>query len=276
MRLRQLLVHLVSNAVKFTEKGSVKILIAKDKDTSAEGFIRLCFSVSDTGIGIPLNRQQGIFEAFRQSDGFMTTRQGASGLGLPICSRIVKLMGGQLALQSDPGTGSTFHFTAQFGIPGSESERPIPYHGDAPSQVGIGGLRILVVEDDPINQTLTAKLLEKSGNEVMVAGNGKQALETIKQQIFDLILMDIQMPEMDGLDATRAIRVWEKSTDRYTPIVMLTAHVLNADRELSLKAGADGHVAKPIRMAELFAAIRVAILAGHNPQGVGSRSLLTH
>ncbi len=109
------------------------------QEAGADNFIRLRFSVSDTGAGHPLNRQRGIFEAFRQSDGFMTTRQGATGLGLPICPRIVKLMGGQLALESDIGMGSTFHFTAQFGIRGSGREQPAPYRSDAPSQVGIGG-----------------------------------------------------------------------------------------------------------------------------------------
>jgi len=402
-RLRQVLVNLLGNAIKFTQQGEVVLYVKTEAQT--QGSALMHFSIKDTGIGIPRERQKAIFEAFTQADNSMTRRYGGTGLGLTISSSIVQMMGGRIWVESEPGQGSTFHFTASFvlgkthpakvAVPGAVDLRdlrvlvvddnatnrrmledvllgwrmrpmlaeggrealiamrlaidagaPFPLvltdmqmpdmdgftlaerikenplfsaatimmltsagqRGDAArcrelgiaayltkpvkqadlsdaisialgkrSEVGVQPalvtrhslrearriLRILLAEDNPVNQTLAIRLLEKRGHTVVVAGNGREALAILAKAAFsgfDLVLMDIQMPEMDGFEATAAIREKEKSSGKHLPIIALTAHAMKGDHERCLAAGMDGYVSKPIRAEELHAAIGKVLL----------------
>ncbi len=254
MRLRQIILNLVGNALKFTERGriSVSVTLLGEHD----GELELGFSVSDTGIGIPKDKQASVFEPFRQVDGSTTRLYGGTGLGLAICSRLVGLLGGYMWLESEPGMGSTFHFTARFARaaePAPESEGVSSAPQPCPS------LRILLAEDNPTNQKMAARMLEKCGHRVSVVSTGREVLETLERDSFDLILMDVQMPEMDGLEATRLIRERERLKGGHIPIVAMTAHAMKGDRERCLEAGMDGYVAKPIRMEDLHREARAAL-----------------
>ncbi|MGA2984770.1 MAG: response regulator [Terriglobia bacterium] len=388
-RLRQILLNLLSNSLKFTDRGEIDLTVQRE---SGDGAVtRLQFSVHDTGIGIPAEKQARIFDAFTQADGSTTRRFGGTGLGLTISRQLVQMMGGRIWVESAPGQGSTFHFTANFGIsqaPGSpiplekaqlkgmrvlvvddnltsrrilecllagwgmqptlavegtealrtlaqasEANRPIPLvltdasmpimdgfqlaeeirknprlagttimmltsagkRGDAARcrEMGLEGyltkpvsqsalldavlrvagskrpevkpalvtrhslreegrsLRILLAEDNAVNQLLATRLLEKQGHRVVTVGNGRAALERLEKETFDLIFMDIQMPEMDGFEATAAIRKEEESTGKHLVIVAMTAHAMEGDRERCLAAGMDGYIAKPIHAKDL-------------------------
>jgi PAS domain S-box-containing protein len=393
-RLRQILLNLVGNAIKFTERG--KVLVEVEKSSETAGHVVLHFSVSDTGIGIPPEKRQAIFEAFVQADVSSTRRFGGTGLGLAITSELIHMMGGKIWLESEPGVGSTFHFSvslrsvdqptdlpslahsavlenmpvlavddnetnlrilsevlAGWGmkpvLAGSAGDAMVclkqasaagtPYRlvivdaqmpgmdgftlieriqqdpkltgasimmltsagqrGDAARSREIGvsayltkpigeselldavlrvlnmsldqtgrqlitrhtlreprkGLHILIVEDNLVNQRLAVRLVEKQGHAATTAANGREALEALANGVFDLVLMDIQMPEMDGFEATRAIRRKEIATGEHLPIIAMTAHAAPGDRERCLQAGMDAYVSKPIRVKELFAAI---------------------
>ncbi|MGH9746561.1 MAG: response regulator [Candidatus Acidiferrales bacterium] len=395
-RLRQVLVNLVGNAVKFTERGEVVVEIERESN-SIETNAVLHFRVRDTGIGIPKEKQAMVFGAFTQADSSTTRKYGGTGLGLAITTRLVDLMGGRIWLESEPGLGSTFHFTIPFGIafgPASvqdtdprillhssilivddnetnrhilvemlgrwgmwvetaksahealaalarasirgprfaavisdlqmpemdgfelvESIRRSPQFGripvlilsssaqqgerercrklgiaayvakpiqpselldailsalsahakelqmemteeTSPAQTDRGqGMKVLLAEDNAVNRTLATRLLEKHGNTVVVVVNGREAIEALEREAVDLVLMDVQMPEMDGLEATAAIREKEKTTGTHVPIIALTAHAMKGDREKCLAAGADDYLTKPIRTAELFEAV---------------------
>jgi signal transduction histidine kinase/DNA-binding response OmpR family regulator len=394
-RLRQIAINLAGNAIKFTSSGEVVLRVESVEETEHETVLR--FAVRDTGIGIPLDKQKAIFEAFTQADSSTTRRYGGTGLGLAISKRIVDVMGGRLWVESEPGKGSTFGFTARFRLPqvlpgkqelgDMESVRDLRVlvvddnatsrkiledmlrswrmnpvmaddgqqaldalerasaegqvfslvlldtqmpgvegfavaeriqkdprcmgpivimltsaglRGDAARcrELGIraylpkpvkqsdlleaikialapqnqtegspalitvhsirkpsGRLNILLAEDNAINQKLAVRVLEKRGHAVTVAGTGKSALEILENQPFDLVLMDVQMPEMDGLEATAAIRARERTTGKHTPIVAMTANAMVGDRERCLEAGMDGYVSKPLQIKELFAVI---------------------
>ena len=392
-RLRQIVVNLVGNAVKFTESGEVGLAVAVESGTPDEAVLH--FTVRDTGIGIAPEKQGTVFEAFSQADGSMTRRFGGTGLGLTISARLVGMMGGRIWLESQPGQGSCFHFTARVGLaPGCAGREPVaqvrldglralvvddnatnrrilgtmlerwgmlpvlaaggaeamdlfrqsdplanPYrlilvdaqmpgvdgfalvewllkqadlrrttvmmlassarNGDAARcrelgvaayltkpilqaqlldavRVALGtqaapdtprpaaspvagpnhpGLRILLAEDNLVNQKLASRLLERRGHRVAVAGNGRQALEMLDTGVFDLVVLDVSMPEMNGFEAAAAIRAREKSTGGHVPILAMTAHAMKGDREKCLAAGMDGYVAKPVQAAQLFAAI---------------------
>jgi CheY-like chemotaxis protein len=396
--LRQIVVNLVGNAIKFTERGEVSVRV--ERESEEEGRVCLHFRVQDTGIGIPVESQAGIFDAFAQADSSTTRRYGGTGLGLTISRRLVEMMGGRIWLESTPGKGSAFHFTVWLGR-GDQTKRPAPgpahleglpvlvvddnftnrrileemltawrlkpalaesarkamsslekaldaghpfplvlvdanmpemdgfalveqirrnpglkgaiimmltsasQSGDVarcrelgvaryltkpigqselleailqavgskpqavapPSQPSIHpplrepprGLRILLAEDNHVNQMLAVRLLEKRGHHVQVAGDGREALEKLKTAGFDLVLMDVQMPVMGGFEATAAVREMEKSTGRHIPILALTAHAIDGDRQRCLAAGMDGYVAKPIRPEELFERIEALI-----------------
>jgi CheY-like chemotaxis protein len=254
-RLRQILLNLIGNSVKFTERGSIRIEVVVAEREGPE--VTLRFSVSDTGIGIGVDSQRFIFEAFRQADGSTTRKHGGTGLGLAICSRLVDMMGGRIWVESEEGVGSTFLFTGRFRLtePG-QAIKAIP-SGDWRGADGVHrilqtGLRVLVVEDNAVNQRVVTRLLEKQGNSVRVAGNGREALSAFEQERFDLILMDVQMPEMDGLEATAAIREREKVRGGSVAILALTAYAMNGDAERCLAAGMNGYVSKPVRPEELF------------------------
>lgn len=399
IRLRQILVNLIGNALKFTELGEVAVDVAVDTQTAEEAFLH--FQVRDTGIGIPLDKQQVIFEAFSQADGSTTRRYGGTGLGLTISSQLVEMMGGRIWVESQPGEGSTFHFTVRLGVsdkPVDRSRPVVPVHlvgmqvlvvddnatnrrilkdtltkwGMQPTvvdggqaaltvlrqmadagrcfdlilidcmmpdmdgftlaermqqdpvfsksmvmmltsanqrddavrcrELGVSAyivkpvqqaellqaiikvlgtattrpddarverprlpqhhgprLKILIVEDNVINQTVARRMLEKQGHKVVVAGNGHIALQTLEEQTFDVVLMDVQMPGMSGFEATAAIRDEERGTGRHQSIIAMTAHSMKGDRERCLAAGMDGYVSKPIESEELTAALAAVV-----------------
>ena len=401
-RVRQIVVNIVGNAIKFTEQGEVVVRVEMISGTEDEA--RFHFVISDTGIGIPPEKQKTILNAFSQADSSTTRKFGGTGLGLAISLQLVEMMGGRLWIESLPGEGSTFHFTARFGLQKGRVEAPtqldpaaltdLPVlivddnatnrrvlekmltqsrtrptitdsgasalaavkqaakageafrlllidfmmpemdgfelarrireecESDAPaiimlSSVGRRGdallcreagiaayltkpirhqelldamntvlgerkneggsvslvtrhslrenrkrLRILVAEDNPVNQKLAVRMLEKRGHVVAVAANGKEALDTLSAQAFDLVLMDVQMPEMDGLEATAAIRDREKETGEHVSIIAMTAHALKGDRERCLGAGMDGYISKPVDSLELFSLVEQTIPAG--------------
>ena len=393
LRLRQVIVNLVGNAIKFTEQGEV--VLRAETESQGDGDIQLHFSVTDTGIGIPAEKQSLIFEAFSQADGSTTRRYGGTGLGLAISAQLVELMGGNIAVESEPGRGSTFHFSSRFALArpgmgqspapwrpltdlpvlvvddnatnrqiltevlGNWSMRPVavasaplaletlekslrasqPFavailDGQMPTMDGFslaeriaqdkrhrdlkvvmltsagrsedvrrcrklgisasltkpikqselfdaiisaigepgprrspgmlprkkgraeqGELRVLVAEDHEVNQLVARRILEKLGHRVSVVGTGREALSAVQSRRFDLVAMDVQMPEMDGLGATRAIRSWEEKTGTHIPILAMTAHAMEGDSERCLASGMDGYISKPLRARELERAI---------------------
>ena len=350
-RIRQILINLVGNAIKFTETGEVVVSVAEETQEQSAEATTLHFTVRDTGVGVPLEKQATIFEAFSQADGSMARKYGGTGLGLTISRRLVELMHGRIWLESVPGKGSTFHFTIQVGLQVAPAAHAAPvepeylHHmralivddnfanlrvlggmldrwGMQPTEAGGGqatimmltsaghigdaarcrelGIsaylvkpirqnellnaicavltnapqqstdrlvtkhtlreeshrnRILLAEDNLVNQKLALRLLEKRGFEVTVVGNGRAAVEAVEKGSFDAILMDVQMPEMDGFEATAAIREKEKLTGAHIPIIAMTAHALKGDQQRCLEAGMDAYLSKPIRTAELFKTI---------------------
>lgn len=250
-RLRQILLNLAGNAIKFTSSGGIWLTVDLESENS-EG-VTLHFAVRDTGIGIPLEKQKLIFEAFRQADGSTTRKYGGTGLGLSICSRLVEMMGGAIQVESDPGRGSTFHFTARFTVAAPNASPSLSLQNmlnvSKPGENGAEPplrLHILLAEDNPVNQRLAMRLLEKRGHRVALARTGREALAWLDRQSFDLILMDVQMPDLDGLQTTAIIREREKRSGRYTPVVALTAYAMKDDRQRWLNAGMDNSINKPI------------------------------
>ncbi|HLK64373.1 MAG TPA: two-component regulator propeller domain-containing protein [Bryobacteraceae bacterium] len=245
-RLRQVILNLVGNALKFTERGRISVRLARDAGTEEECTIR--FSVTDTGIGIAPEKQSVIFEAFAQADGSMRRRQGGTGLGLAISSKLVHMMRGDIWVESTAGVGSTFCFTAQFPIVHEAVADSEPSGSPAGS---FRPLRVLLVEDNAVNQKLMCRLLEKAGHQVHVANDGANAVDAARTQTFDLILMDLQMPGMDGFEATAQIRQRETSGTTRVPIIALTAHAMHNHREQCLRSGMDGFLSKPVNFVEL-------------------------
>jgi CheY-like chemotaxis protein/HPt (histidine-containing phosphotransfer) domain-containing protein len=403
-RLRQIVMNLVGNAIKFTHQGEVVVRV--EEESREKGAVALHFAVADTGIGIPPEKQKLIFDAFEQADNSMTRRYGGTGLGLAISSQLVEMLGGRIWLESEPGKGTTLHFTARFGLqsrrrarsrsaltaklrglrvlvvddnatnrrileetlkawnmkpvlaeggaealavmeraaagrrpfavalidgqmpdmdgftlahkikssPGLARTRlimltsagspdgrrddnlaamltkPVKHSALLASIVTVAGsvsgkerapaaarlrpLHILLAEDDAVNQKLTVRILEKQGHTVTVAASGREALTLLKASAFDLALMDVQMPDMDGLAATREIRLREKTAGGHLPVIALTASALKGDRERCLEAGMDGYVSKPIRAAELARAMEEAAPAEPAAAAIDERALL--
>ena len=261
MRLHQVLVNLLGNALKFTEFGSVSLQVTQDAALSINSDAVLLFRVSDTGIGIPEKQQKTIFDAFAQADGSVTRRFGGSGLGLAISSQLVQLMGGRLSVESTLNIGSTFQFTCRLGI-ARQQELAIEQVGPI---VQGPPMRILLAEDNLVNQMVAIKLLAKHGHHVEVVTTGLEAVQAWEHESFDLILMDEQMPAMDGVEAVRQIRTRElENGAKRTAIVALTASAMKGDRERFLAAGMDGYLAKPFTSEELYAAIRHGISSAAN------------
>ena len=283
-RLRQIVTNLISNAIKFTEQGRIEVAMR-----SSAGFpnrLGLRIEVSDTGIGIPLEKQQSIFGAFVQADSSTSRRYGGTGLGLTICMKLAQMMGGRIDVDSAPGRGSRFmlsvplelpradtpltHLGAEELLEGSEraqlADSAVETPADAVPKLEqasqFPGKRALVVDDHGVNRLLATKLLEQLSFEVAAAENGEKALQAIRASAFDLVLMDIQMPVMNGWQATHHIRKWEQSAGKTRiPIIALSAHASAADREQALASGMDGYLSKPLTPDALQAALRATRLA---------------
>jgi CheY-like chemotaxis protein len=266
-RIRQVLGNLLSNAIKFTASGSVSVDIDV-RPVSADGSGEehaLTFTVEDTGVGFDAGHAARLFERFNQADNTITRRFGGTGLGLSICRSLVEMMGGEIEARSTPGSGSRFRFTLPLTRVGSldEYEARVADAGPYLPPVMQRALRILVAEDHPTNQRVVQLILASQGAEVVIAADGALALAAFEAEAYDLVLMDMQMPVMDGLTATRAIRALEAGNpDRArTPVIMLSANAMAEHREEALAAGADSHVAKPVTAASLLAGID-AVLGG--------------
>ena len=265
--LRQVLSNLLSNAIKFTRRGAITLRVRRDEPME-EG-VRLRFEVSDTGIGIAPEKQKVIFEEFVQADASTTRRYGGTGLGLAIASRLVDALGGAIGLRSEPGQGSTFHCTARFDLHATGVDEAPPSH--APVAAG-RPLCVLLVEDSVANQRVAVAFLEREGHTVRTVGDGAVAVAACAAERFDVVLMDLQMPEMDGYAATAAIRRREQEQGAgHTPILALTARASRSNEAWCLAAGFDGFLLKPYRHRELFDAI-AAVVDGGAPAGPDAAS----
>jgi CheY-like chemotaxis protein len=258
-RLRQVLFNLVGNAVKFTERGSVTVEVAQRP--LEDGRVELSTSVRDTGIGIDAEVLPRLFERFRQADGGIARRYGGSGLGLAISRGLIDLMGGRIDVQTQPGRGSTFRVTVALQ-PGRAKELDVPdTQHDSPLDM-VQGLHVLVAEDNSVNQIVIGAMLAQMGHSFDIVGDGLEALEKVVARPYDLILMDIHMPNLDGLAATRRIRALGDAV-AHTPIIALTANAMVEDREAYLAAGMDDHVSKPVEPKQLARAI-ARVVAGQS------------
>ncbi len=248
-RLRQILTNLVGNAIKFTRQGEIRVAVELLESGPAGPLV--AFRVRDTGIGIAAESLPIIFEQFRQADGSMTRKYGGTGLGLAICRRLTELMGGSLTVTSELGAGSEFSCTLRLANswPAVEVREPLTLNPTVPS------LRILVAEDNEVSRRLVHRLLTRQGHLVSTAANGEEAVARHAAGGLDLIFMDMQMPELDGLEAVQAIRHAEQGSGHRTPIVMLTANAMQGDRERCIESGADGYLTKPVSAAQLQGAI---------------------
>ena len=270
-RLRQVLLNLLGNAIKFTESGEVSLRVTQDGNFAVPTALR--FAVSDTGIGIPSQKLGRVFERFTQADSSTTRRFGGSGLGLTISRRLVELMGGRIWAESDVGKGSVFSFAVPFEI-WPATNRPTLVTIGVDPEAHLPALRILLAEDSADNCTITMAYLEDTPYQVEIAETGAIAFEKFTAGHYDLVLMDRQMPVMDGLTATRSIRAWEQANNRPpTPIIALTASALKGDREMCLAAGCTAFLTKPIKQEVLLQAIKERFLIA--PPIVKGKSLRT-
>jgi len=278
LRLGQVLLNLCSNAVKFTERGSVQVRVTRRNggtahvetgnqpagaapDGTKPADVELEFSVRDTGIGISEGDRGWLFQSFSQADSSTTRRFGGTGLGLTISKRLTERMGGRIEVESTVGHGSLFRFNAHFGL-ADPVPRPQPAAPKGVGESGIGGVRVLLVEDNPINQEVARAMLMAAGALVEVAGDGAQAIAALAQAEFDAVLMDVQMPVMDGLEATRRLRADPRHA--HLPIIAMTANALADDREVCLAAGMTDYITKPISMQTMVQAMS-RHLAGRQP-----------
>ncbi len=276
-RLGQIITNLVGNAVKFTGSGEVAVRVALERKADQgtgnplsgkhpdfkggtgrdDGSVHIHFSVADTGVGIPESRRKKIFEPFTQADGSVSSRYGGTGLGLSISRALVEAMGGNLWVTGRRGSGTVFHFTVLFQMPSAETRSPgedsaSELNGFTESPAGTdqpekGGMRILLAEDNPVNRKVALLILEQEGHSITSVPNGMEAVRAVERENFDLVLMDIQMPVMDGVRATEEIRRLEARTGRRLPIVALTANAMTGQREKYLKAGMDDYLPKPFK-----------------------------
>jgi PAS domain S-box-containing protein len=266
LRIGQILRNLAGNAVKFTTQGKISVEVRAESIAGSN--VTLCFSVADTGIGIPKEKHRQIFEPFTQADGSTTRKYGGTGLGLSISSGLVELMGGRIWVESEVGKGSTFHFTLSLEIAGAA---PQTESDTAPAESFAADstkrkLDILVAEDNSVNQRLASRLLERQGHSVTIAGSGEEALAAFERRRkdraqFDLILMDVQMPGVDGLEATARIRSAEHGFT-HVPIVAMTAQASGSDRARCLESGMDAHVTKPVDVPQLMKVIESVVSGG--------------
>ncbi len=265
LRLRQILLNLVSNAVKFTDQGRISVSVVPAQNQEDDENLLLQFSVADTGIGIPSEQQENIFSSFSQADGSISRKFGGTGLGLAICRQLTDMMGGTITVESREGEGSTFHFTAALK-PGNEEALGEQEDFEARNYGDQRNLRILLVEDNPANQDLARMVIEKHGHRIRIADNGIECLRILTRAKFDVILMDVQMPKMDGLTTTKMIRAFEKRRPvpapireefsaslsarligKHIPIIAMTAHAMSGDRDQCLAVGMDDYISKPFQ-----------------------------
>jgi CheY-like chemotaxis protein len=259
LRLRQIIVNLLSNAVKFTDHGWIRLHISareapagqktsvNGKGSSGRTLLRL--EVRDTGMGIPREKLESIFEKFTQADNSISRRYGGSGLGLTITRWLVEAHGGSIAVASEPGSGSTFTVTLPCEV--ATRERP-------GNRTSLGC--ILVVDDNAVNRKMVTAILEKAGYSTSVAVNGRDAIEKLERGGIDLVLMDVQMPVIDGLEVTRQIRAREQWA--WLPVIAMTAHALEGDQEMCLRAGMNGYISKPVHGSHLLHTVETMLAAG--------------
>ncbi len=248
LRLGQVLLNLANNAVKFTDTGHVRVAVAADSLEAQQVVLR--FDVHDTGAGISPEHLQTLFQPFDQGDSSVTREHGGTGLGLAVCRQLVDLMGGDFDVASTPGEGSTFTVTVPLGL----ADKPVPReHRRAVAPASLHGRRVLLVEDNALNREVATSMLDDAGIRVLLAENGEEALERVESERPDLVLMDIQMPVMDGLTATRRLRQTRRFRD--LPVVAMTAHAMSGDAEKSLDAGMNDHITKPVDPDDLYATL---------------------
>jgi CheY-like chemotaxis protein/two-component sensor histidine kinase len=252
IRLNQILSNLLSNALKFTNQGGITVTIKELEKRKSQSIIE--FAVRDTGIGIPKERHAAIFEGFTQAAPDTTRHFGGTGLGLAICKKLIEFQGGKITVDSEPGQGSTFTFR----IPFTTSDKGVQSHGSEPAETftGLEGKKILVAEDNKINFFVVNKFLQGWGVKVTQAEDGQLALEALEKEDFDLILMDLHMPVMDGIEATRIIRNSENPRIKNIPIVALTAAIMSGNQEKLDELNINDFVLKPFRPHDLFQRIR--------------------
>lgn len=256
-KIRQVITNLVGNSIKFTGSGYIRLAVTAEKESPNS--VILTFVLEDSGTGIPDDKLKSVFEPFMQADSTISRQFGGTGLGLFICKNLIKLMGGEISLKSGTGRGTAVTFTLPLlvaeGFAGKEAEaagdRQIAAGKDVESRKS-HRYSILVAEDDEVNRLIISRILEKAGHAVCLVTNGREALEKFESQTFDLVLMDIQMPLMDGYSATAAMRKLEQDKKRKTPIVALTAHAMAGDREKSIAAGMNDHLTKPLQTETLL------------------------
>jgi len=283
-RLRQILVALLDNAVRFssdpqdgarlavpnalgaalrslnaaTAKVSLDVSLERDRGDGKGGTVEtaaLRFTIHLNGPGVPQEQRDAIFQTFRQGEASDVPQIGGAGLGLALCGRLVRLMGGRIWLDTKADLGSQFCFTARFELPQNAAQAAGLAVSVKPGKEWIKGLKVLVAEDNRINQVVTSRMLEKHGFHALVANNGREALQMLQWEPVDLVLMDVQMPELDGLEATRRIRELEKKTGAHLPILAMTANAMQGDRDECISAGMDGYLAKPVESKQLLRAI---------------------
>lgn len=263
LRLRQIVSNLVSNAIKFTDSGSVRVRQSIAPAASDDRVV-VKLEVIDTGAGIPADKLSLIFDKFTQADSSISRKYGGTGLGLAITRRLVEMHGGTISVESEVGKGSTFTVMLPYRL--AERTAAGPAQGAAAETVASNGRgRLLLVEDNPVNQRVVLAMLRKRGFDIEVAANGREAIEKLENaaQPFGLVLMDVQMPVMDGLEATRILR--QNPRYRSLPILAMTAHAMTGDRERCLQAGMDGYLSKPIQSAQLVAAVEKHLAASQPP-----------
>ncbi len=248
LRVQQVLMNLLNNAVKFTEEGRVCLHLEEVERNEERQKVR--FVVNDTGIGISKANQDRLFKAFEQLDGSTTRQYGGTGLGLAISNQLVQMMGGRIELESKKNKGAKFSFTVEFGIGEKLKHKKEPVKLNSSSEKLQAKIRVLLAEDNPVNQKVMVLMLRQIGAEVVIANNGLEAVDSYETHDFDLVLMDLQMPEMDGLEATSVIQASDKYKNRSTPIIAVTANAFVEDRTRALEAGMDDFLTKPVRPQE--------------------------
>ncbi len=264
-KLRQALATLVGNAVKFSTKGGITARVGPCPKSVCPGRVprgkaRFLFSVTDTGPGIPPEKQACLFDCFTQGENYMTRQQGGLGLGLAIAKRLVNILGGDIWVESVPGEGSTFFFSAEFGGSSLSEVGPVLPEEEPSREALFHGLRVLIVEDDTINQRYLSRILELQGCTADVVSDGSKALDALKRHPYDVVLMDIQMPVMDGFEATLEIRGGKlEGVNSKVPIIALTAYAMWGDEQRCLHAGMDAYLAKPVDVDTLASAIETTL-----------------